>query len=299
MNRRHFVATLAGLAMAAAPPLRPRFTLGFSTYGMPGWTTENALDTIAATGFDTVELCLLPAYDSAPEKLTPARRRDLRRRLDDLGLGLPAFMESLVPSPDNTTDTKARDRLKRAADLAHTLRPTGPPLIETVLGSGDWGKLRTLYRDRLGGWLDALGTLRLAIKPHRFGAMSLPAHAAWLIQQIASPRLQMVFDQSHYEYRDHNLANLIRDAANQVAFVAVKDVTRRDGKVTFELPGSTGTPDHVAVLQALISAGYQGDINAEVSGMVFNRPKYDAKAAALHCHKTMTAWRNRIRIPGN
>ena len=43
--------------------------------------------------------------------------------------------------------------------------------------------------------------LVLGIKPHRFGAMSLPEHAAWLIEQVKSPRLKLVYDQSHYEHR--------------------------------------------------------------------------------------------------
>jgi sugar phosphate isomerase/epimerase len=262
-------------------------TLGFSTYGMPGWTTEKALDALAAIGFDSVEWCLLPAYDSAPEKLTPARRRALRRQLDDLGLGLPACMESLSPSADNKADAQARDRLKRAAELACELRPTGPPLIETVLGGGEWEKVRGLYRDRLGGWLDALGSVRLAIKPHRFGAMSLPAHARWLIDQVGSERLKMVYDQSHYEYRDQKTDDLIRTAGTHIAFVAVKDVALAGGKVRFELPGSTGTPDHRAVLRALVASGYRGDVNCEVSGMVFNRRDYDAQAAATRCHQAM------------
>lgn len=289
MNRRQFAAALAALAVAAAPPRRGLMTLGFSTYGMPGWPAEKALAAVAAAGFDTAELCVLPAYDSAPGKLTAARRAGVRRQLDGSGLGLPALMESLTPTADDRQDRQMRDRLKRAAALAGDLCPRRPPLVETVLGGGEWEKVRFLYRDRLGRWAEDAAAARvvLAIKPHRFGAMSLPKHANWLIRQVGSSWLRMVYDQSHYEGRGLVLADLMREAASHTAFVAVKDVTFAGGKATFELPGAAGRPDHAAVVGALAAAGYRGDVSCEVSGMVSSRKGYDAGAAVRACFEKM------------
>ncbi|MGL4554108.1 MAG: sugar phosphate isomerase/epimerase family protein [Gemmataceae bacterium] len=287
-DRRTFLTALAGLALAAAPPRRGRMTLGFSTYGMPGWTAERAIDAVAAAGFDTFELCLLPACDSAPARMPADRLRALRRRFTGLGLGLTALMESLTPSADDRADAAARERLKRAAEIAHGLCPDRPPLVETVLGGGVWEKVRGVCRDRLGGWVEALGGITLAIKPHRSGAMSLPAHAAWLIGQVGSPRLKLVYDQSHYEQRGHRLDGLLESAGRHVAFVAVKDVVVKGGKAAFELPGAAGTVDHAAVFRGLAARGYAGDVNCEASGMVSGRPGYDAEAAARACFEKVS-----------
>lgn len=287
IDRRRFAAILAGTAIASAPPRRGLMTLGFSTYGMPSWTTERALDTVAAVGFDSYELCILPTYDSQPTKLTPSRRRALRRRAIDRGLTLTALMESLTPSADDKADTGSRERLQRAAELARDLGGESPPLVETVLGGGEWDKIRGLYRDRLGKWVESLDGITLAIKPHRFGAMSLPVHAIWLIEQVGSTRLKMVYDQSHYEHRGQDQETLVKKAAPHVAFVAVKDVEMKDGKATFQLPGESRAPNHVSVLRGLAKYGYKGDVSCEVSGMVFSRPSYDGLAAARVCREKM------------
>ncbi len=287
MHRRTFLA--AALALGAAPPPRQTMTLGFSTYGLPGWPAEKALALIARTGFDTAELCLLPAYDSAPERLPPARRKTIRKILSDNGLGLPALMENVAPSADDKADRAARERLKRAIGLAHDLCPRRPPLVETVLGGGAWDKVRALFRGRVGGWLEAFAAARviLAVKPHRFGAMSLPEHAAWLIGQLKSPWLRMVYDQSHYEHRGLESSALVRTAAPVTAFVAIKDVAVTGGKASFLLPGETGKMDHAGVLKALAAAGHRGDVNCEVSGMVSGRKGYDGEAAARACHRAV------------
>jgi inosose dehydratase len=113
--------------------------------------------------------------------------------------------------------------------------------------------------------------------------MSLPAQAAWLIEQVKSPRLKLVYDQSHYEGRGERLEALLKAAGRHVAFVAVKDVAVKGGKAAFLLPGETGKTDHASVFRGLAELGYRGDVNCEVSGMVSSRRDYDATAAARFC----------------
>jgi inosose dehydratase len=283
MHRRAFLAS--ALAPGAAPHARPRLTLGHSTYGLPGWPAEKALALIARLGFDSAELCLLPAYDSAPEKMTRPRRAALRSIVADTGLSLTALMENVAPSADNKVDAASRSRLSRALDLGRDLVPRRPPLVETVLGGGTWDKVKSLYRDRLGRWLEVFAEARciLAIKPHRFGAMSLPEHAAWLIGQLKSPWLRLAFDLSHYEHRGLDLLAEARAAAPLTAFVAIKDVVVREGKASFLLPGQSGKMDHAGVLKALAVNGYRGDVNCEVSGMISGAKGFDGEAAARAC----------------
>jgi sugar phosphate isomerase/epimerase len=289
LDRRQFgAALLAGALPKAAPSL----TLGFSTYGTPKLKTEAALAVLGRIGFDSVELCVLPERDTAPLRLSAAQRQALRRQLRERGLKLTALMEQLIPSAEARAHAASRARLARAAELAHDLAPAAPPLLETVLGGGAWDKVRGLYRDRLGDWGEELRRAKavLAIKPHRFGAMSLPEHAGWLIRQLKSPPwLRLVYDFSHYDLRGQTLEQTVRVAAPWTAFVAVKDAAPRGGKIVFQLPGASDRVNYVQMFRLLHEAGYRGDVNCEVSGMIWARPDYDAVTAARTCYAKMSA----------
>src|SRR5262245_11436168 len=178
-------------------------------------------DQLADIGFYSVELAVMPERDSAPARLTSARRKEVSKRLSDRRLALTALMENLTPSAKAAAITEARDRLGRAADLARDLAPDTPPLIETVLGGGKWEEVRGLFRDRLGEWVRVVAQRKvvLAIKPHRFGAMSLPEHAVWLIRQLdGTPWLRLVYDHSHYALRGLEMEALVKSAGGYTAF---------------------------------------------------------------------------------
>lgn len=271
-------------------------TLGFSTYGLPKLSTEKALTLLAKVGFDSVEIAVLPDRDAAPNRLSADRRKELRDRLRDSNLKLTALMENLTPSLSAANHAASLDRLRAAADLAGDLGARQTPLIETVLGGGEWTKQRTLYRDRLGDWIRVCAARKvvLAIKPHRFGAMSLPEHAIWLIGQLrGTPWLRLVFDESHYAGRGLDTSKFVAAAGPYIAFVAVKDVKIEGKRAVFLLPGEIpadkGGIDYPAFFGQLHKVGYQGDINCEVSGMVFAKPDYDGEVAVRICYKHMSA----------
>jgi len=281
-------AGVAGLA-TAKEPAQPNMTLGFSTYGMKSLKTEKALQAIAKIGFDSVELCLNPGWDAEPSRLTSARRKSLRGLLEQRRLGLRALMEHL-PLSDNPSEHAERlKRLERAAELGHTLSPQRPPLVETILGGGKWEQVKTMFRDQLGDWAEVADKTRtvIAIKPHRGGAMSRPQQAVWLIEQLGRPpRLRLAYDYSHYAFRDMSLSETVETALPYTAFVAVKDPVRNGG-VRFVLPGEAGTVDYVRLLKLLHAGGYCGDVNCEVSGMVWHKPGYEPLAAAETCYANM------------
>jgi sugar phosphate isomerase/epimerase len=301
LDRREFFAVVGGTTWAAAvpagiaaaeslPPERP--TLGFSTYGLPGMKSEEAVPLLADIGFDSVELDARAEGDAEPTKLSAARRDAIRGRLADSGLRLTALMVERHLAGDDAGHALVLDALRAAADLGHALSPDRPPLIQTTLGGGRWEEARTWYRDRLADWVrvaDATDTT-IAIKPHRGGAMSQPAEAAWLIEQLGRPaRLRMVYDYSHYAFRSLALEDTVRTALPITAHVALKDAAREGDNIVFDLPGSRGTIDYVRLFRLFVDGGYRGDLCCEVSGQVWRRPGYDGPAAARICHANMRA----------
>jgi sugar phosphate isomerase/epimerase len=150
--------------------------------------------------------------------------------------------------------------------------------LQTVLGSGDFEKLRPLYEATLKGWAGIAGEHKvvLAIKPHRFGAMTLPSQAVSLIESIKSPWLKIVYDPSHLMFRGFDIYEELKKAKPYLAHVAIKDAFEKDGKVQFDYPGATGKMDYKSLFEKLNEMGFHGDVNCEISSMISSKPDYDA-----------------------
>jgi len=291
------VAGFISTGAQAQEPIGRIDRLAIGNYGMKSLPLEEAIRQVAAIGFGAFECCAIPEWDSAAARMPADRRRAAAALLADSGLRLAAVMENLPPEADDAKHRATLARLGDAVDLARDLAPGRPPLVQTVLGGGAWDEVKGMFRDRVGAWAELARerSATVAIKPHRFGAMSTPAQAAWLIGQLGDPAaLRIVYDWSHYAFRDLTVEQTVRDARGLVAYVAVKDAVRTGDKVSFALPGSTVADaadgvDHAAIRAALDAAGYAGDYCCEVSGQVSKQPGYDPLAAARACHRNLAA----------
>lgn len=310
LTRRQWLqGTAAGLAALStntragrgdAPGTSKGCTLSIGTYSMKNVPLEKAIAAIAALGYDGIEIAVFPGFDGEPARLSPDRRKEVRRLLGDKRLRLTALMENLHPATEDGPHKADLDRLRRVTELAHDLAPDRPPLIQTVLGGGKWNDKKNLFRDRLAGWLAVAkeGKIVLAIKPHRGGAMSRPEEAIWLIQQLKEPAyLRMVYDYSHYAFRDMPLEETVRTALPHTAHIAVKDAVPKGERVEFLLPGESGTFDYARLLKLFHDGGYRGDVCCEVSSMVSSKPGYDPMAAAKTCYQNMARAFEQSHVP--
>jgi len=289
LTRREWLHGAAGACLGFAAPAEGGCTLSIGTYSLKGLALDDAIEAVAAIGYDGVEIAVIPGHDAEPAKLNAAARRDLRRRLAGR-LALTALMENLSPATDAKRHQADLDRLRRVVDLSNDLAPARPPLVQTVLGGGTWDDKKALFRDRLGDWAGVFreGRVVLAIKPHRGGALSRPSEAAWLIAQLGDPPwLRMVYDYSHYAHRDMTVASTVREALPVTAHVVVKDAVQVGDKVEFRLPGESGTFDYAALLRLWHAGGYRGDVCCEVSSQVSSKPGFDPVAAAQVCYRSM------------
>ncbi|MBA2113792.1 sugar phosphate isomerase/epimerase family protein [Bremerella alba] len=302
----------SGLAFAGTMALAPSpsvadttkpsgCTLGFSTYGMKTLKTEAAIEAISEIGYDAIEIAVRPDWDSAPSKMPAKRRAAVGRLLRDKQLHLSALMEHLQPAQDDQQHHQHLDRLSQVFTLAEDWQThDSKPLVQTTLGGGNWEKLRTFYLDRIGDWAEVARKhdVVLAIKPHRGGGMSRPSEAVWLIQQLGNPRhLKMVYDYSHYAYRDMTLEETIDTALPHTAHIALKDVMQHNGKFSFQLPGKTGEVDFSKLFRLFYAGGYRGDLNCEVSGMVWGQPDYEPIPAARQAYCWMSQALQTANVP--
>ena len=156
MTRRSLLL-VAPLALAAPLTLRsaaPQIGFCLGTYGMRDLPIETALRLIATSGYDGVELALMPEWQCDPAKMSKPDGERLRALLRETRLALPAMNDVLFI----TTDSRGRnlERLRLAADLAHYLAPKSPPVIETTLGgkTADWPGSRDMIAEELSSWTD-------------------------------------------------------------------------------------------------------------------------------------------------
>ncbi len=297
-TRRQFTASVAAGVLcsttaANAVTLKANpIGLGFSLYGMRSLKVVDALRTVKRIGYDCVELTVTAGWPADTAMLSKGDRRSIADTLKDTSLRLSSLMEHLYAVVDDKKHTFNLDRIKVAGELAHQLSPTRPPVIETVLGgrSSEWEATKHKIVDRLHDWAKAAESVRtvIAIKAHVGGAMHLPEHPVWIVEQLKSPWIKCVYDYSHFKLSDVDMAKSVTTLVPHAAFVHIKDGHRVDGRVQFQLPGE-GSVDCAELLALISAAGYAGDVVAEVSGQIHGKPGYDPVATATKCYNHLSA----------
>ncbi len=280
----------SGLSLLANSRDTSTCTLGYSTYALPNLGAIEAISFIRSLGFDSIEFTITADRSMAPERIADEDRSKVAAHLKQHQLQVTALMENLRPMETLERHVADCQRLERGCALATALRPDAPPLIQTVMGGGDWSQRRQLCLERVRDWLKIAEKHRvvIGIKPHRGHAMSKPEDAIWLIEKLGNPPwIRMVFDYSHFVFRDMPMPELIRQSLPYTSHIAVKDAELHDGKVQFSLPGESKTIDYVDLLKRFYGGGYRGDVCVEVSAQVWKKAGYKPKPTAKICYRNL------------
>lgn len=309
LTRREFILTAsAGLTAlggrlpvrAAAAPDAP-VRLGYTLYGMKTIPVLEALTHCARIGYRNVELPLLPGYPTQPDKLTPALRREIRRRVGDLGLTISALTYNMSLTTPDAGQAKHRDGIKLVAEIARDLAPDRPPPLQTSIGgkAEEWEPLRETMAARLRAWVAAAGAAggSLVITPHVGHAVNSPDRLLWLFRQAEHPMLGLTFDRSHFELEGYSLAESVPPLAPHTRFVHLKDTKGTPAAYDSFLPGEVYA-DYPQYLRMLAEAGYRGPLVVEVSGRISGKPGYDAIAVAQKCYAAMSDALQKSGRPG-
>jgi len=311
ISRRRFVrTTLAGGALSAlcgfsseqgceGGELPPTIGLAFGTYGMKALTTEAALRTIARIGYDGVELAILPGWPTDPARMSAADRKDLRRLVGELGLAVPAMLESLPLQGTPKGRAVNLERLKRAVALGNELAPSSPPMLDTILGgkTADWEKIKGRMVDELKDWARVAEDRRTTVcfKPHAGDAVQSPERALWLVREVGSPRIRIVYDYSHFYVEGISLESSLRQLIAYAPFVVVKDSQGTPAKHAYLLPGD-GHVDYLAYFRLLKELRYRGFVAVEISSMIHRKPDYRPVPTAELCYSRLGPLMSRAAI---
>jgi sugar phosphate isomerase/epimerase len=299
MNRRDFTRIFIGgsFAMLAPAPLlgaarmpSPTVGLAIGTYGMKELSTPEALRLLCDTGYDGVQLALMPGWPTDPATLTGQGRRELRKQIEDSGLGLPSMLESLPLTGNSDAKAKNLDRLKRAIELGNELTPARPPFLDTILGrkTVDWDKVKHAMADELRTWVPILdaGNTTIVFKPHIGHAVNSPERSLWLINAVGSARIRIVYDYSHFHVEGLQLEDSLRQLIGYSPFIVVKDSKGTPSNYEYLLPGE-GMTDYLAYFQLLKELRYSGYVNVEVSAHIHRKPGYQAVQTVKVCYERL------------
>ena len=126
----------------------------------------------------------------------------------------------------------------------------------------------------------------LAIEPHVGAALSTPAQALWLIEQVALPNVGLNLDYSHFQAIGMSVADAVPPLVPHALHTHIKGVTGRWPDHVFVTPGEDDF-DHATYLRAMHDAGYRGFETVEISKMVVGRPGYEPFAHAQLAYDTL------------
>ena len=193
---------------------------------------------------------------------------------------------------DGTPRNRAHhhERLRLAIALAHDLSPGAPPVIETVLGhkSAEFDQVKSSMADELAAWakLAEEGDVTICFKPHADQAVDMPDRALWLLKQVPSPRLRIIYDYSHFVVQGLSLEESLRPLLPYTTYIAVKDAAGDRNQHQFLLPGD-GHIDYVAYFRLLKKMGYHGFVGVEITSQIHSKPGYEPVPTARLCYSRM------------
>jgi inosose dehydratase len=269
-TRVEFLKGLAAFAVATAyaRSLSADRTigLGVNTFAFKRQPFDITIREVAAIGFDAIELSALPEHPTEPVRVSTAERRQIRRLLGDQGLALPQIFERIPLMGTEAEHHGNLERLRRDAAFAHDVnaRVGGihPDIGTHLYGDPDqWERSKELMVARLREWAEigrAMETI-IAIKGHNRTLMDTSAKTQWVVRQVNSPWLRVVFDYSHYQFAGEELGTALERLIPYSVMISLQDGRKHPDRLGMEplLPGD-GTVDYAQYFRRLLDLGYDG-----------------------------------------
>jgi L-ribulose-5-phosphate 3-epimerase len=219
------------------------------------YSLDDALDGIAAAGFDYVELSAVPGWT---EHVGFGADRELRRRLDAAGLE-PVLLSA-------HSDLTTREGVEHAVAAVRWAAGFGIPVVNTAIG-GHAGQEEDeqaflAHIDELADATEAAGVV-VALEIHgdimASGALTLP-----LMERIGRETIKVNYDTANVEY--YGGVKAVDDLpaiAPYLASVHLKDTVGGKGVWNFPALGE-GSVDFAAIARVLEEAGYTGPLSVEL-----------------------------------
>ena len=234
--------------------------LGFTTWSMVTVRAEETIPLLASTGYDSVEIAVVPGWRDSVDLLTPARRRRIKQLLCEYDLALAAIAGNTdLLADDPAEHAENWQTLTATVDLAvEWASNAGQPVVDTYVGgrAGQWEQTRDLVVERLGRLCDyaAERGVRIALQPHMDGALDSLDKIPGLLAALGRANLGITLDINDFTVQGIPVEQIASSLGGHLALAQVKDERGRRPDYEFAVPGD-GEFDYVRYLRALRGAG--------------------------------------------
>jgi inosose dehydratase len=257
-------------------------------------SADEMITNIAAIGFDSLELTVIPGWSTELDSMDRTERKRIRQLITSKGLALPAVAgHRPLLTADPAEHAENWRRLLGAIDLCvEWAGPEGVPCLDTTAGAHGraWDEdTKNLLVERLRQLAD-YGEQRgvvIGIEPHVSDVLETPQRTRELLDLVNHPNLKVTFDISHFNVQGIPIEESVPLMAPVACFTHIKDESGRKPDFQFLIPGE-GEFDYVRYLKAMQKEGWTGDIGIEISLMVQRRPNYDPWAAARQSYDVVS-----------
>lgn len=256
--------------------------LSFSTNAFKRNTLEEAVDSIAGCGYGGVEL-MADLHHALPERMTPALRRDLKKRLADRGVLVSNVNAFTLFACSGGGDTYHPTWIEESAELRqrrieHTVRSVelaaemgcatvslqpGGPLLGTDLTDDEAGKRFAQGLEACIPTARACG-VTLAIEPEP-GLFIQTSEEYFNFKRRFFPSeraIRMNCDLGHLFCVGEDPAEVIRIHAGEIAHVHLEDIGAN--RVHQHLTPGRGVIDFASIFTALADTRYAGHVTVEL-----------------------------------
>lgn len=275
--------------------------IAYGTYATPMLSLEDALNMIADTGYDGVEICISPKHNSMPEALDQAKRKQIKNILSERNLGVPSlFMLGSVLNEDQEVHKQRLDLARQVVELSRDLGMGEQPVISVGIGgrSAMWETHRDILVKLLADYaeLAAEENFMLAIEAHARAMVDRTERAIWVIEAVDNPLIRLHFDIVHFYLAGEPITETVHKLVPYTGHTHVTDAKILDDRFELLLLGQ-GDLDCVEYVKAMNDAGWDDFITVEVSTMVWSKEDYDPYAAADLSYNTLDSAFKKAGVP--
>ena len=272
------------------------FEIGYSTYALKTLDPFKAVKLIADCGYGAIEICLSDDWPTSPLFFSEENQRELGNLVRELGLPSPVLFGNIDVCAPKENVEKMAELTKRKFDMGHRMKTdSGPVVITTTPGHStpSWESGKEEIKE--GFWnlaeLASQNNVIIAVEAHAGTDFETPEKAVWLMEQTLHPNLTLDLDISHFVVEGSEMDHSVDITASYASMVHIKDGSKKDGNVTFCLPGEGGI-DVGKFFRAL----QRNDLSdlpvfAEVSVQQSGDPAYDPEYVAKFCFDVLNQGR--------
>ena len=238
--------------------------IGCNTLIYGGWDLAIALQHIAWSGYDGIELAAIKGMaEHAQLGQGSGYARRLRRQIEDSGLEV--FHIGIHPQ---LSESEGQERVRMGMELASEMEV--PLVLLAAMGYPPTAEGLEKLCETLSGLAVRARTLglKLAVKPHVDTAVFNTASSLAMIHKVGEPNVGLDFDVSHIYRANESPADSFCALSAHVLTVRVRDAHSRDpqiGPPETQVPGR-GVIDIEGILLAMKKSGYCGDISLDIVG---------------------------------